>query len=105
MSVTLSSLSTEYIRVKVVAYESGSQVDPTSKAVTFAFTADSTTEPSGGDWKTGEWETDPAGPVYYARILVGPTGETLTDGKYHVWVKIAGSPEIPVRRVGVLTIT
>lgn len=104
MAVSLSSLSTEYIRVEVTAYESGALVDPTSKAVSFAFITGST-EPSGGDWKTGEWETDPAGPTYYARILVGPSGETLADGRYNVWLKIAGSPEIPVRRVGVLTIT
>jgi len=105
MAVTLSSLSTEYIRAEVSATEAGEPVDPTGGAVEFAF-KDTDVEPAGGDWKTGEWETDPAvSPVYYARILIGPSGETLADGKYNVWLKIANSPEIPVRKIGVLTIT
>lgn len=101
----MSSVSLEYVRAKVEATENGVQVDPTGGAAEFAFMSDNS-EPSGGDWETGSWETDPAGPTYYARILVGPSGDvTLADGKYKVWLRISDNPEIPVRRVGVLTIT
>lgn len=106
MAVTLSSLSTEYIRAEVSAVESGVAVDPTGDTVDFAFMLDGgDTEPGGGDWVTGEWETDAAGPTYYARILIGPSGETLAEGQHDVWLKITSSPEIPVRKIGVVNIT
>lgn len=101
-SISLSSLSNEYIRVRVEATESGAVVDPTSLPVSFAFEIDST-EPTS--FTVGAWETDPGPPIkYLALILVGSDGVALTDGTYFVWVKIVDSPEIPVRRVGNLII-
>ena len=101
-SISLSSLSNEYIRVQVEATESGAVVDPTAFAVSFAFETDET-EPTS--FNLGNWETDPGPPIkYLARILVGSAGVVLTDDTYFVWLKIAGSPEIPVRRVGNLII-
>ena len=102
MAVKLSSLSTEYIRVPVSATENGQPVDPTSSTVEFAFMTDPKLEPT--TWYNGSWET--AGTTYYARILIGSGagGTALADGKYYVWLRITGSPEIPVRRVGVLEI-
>lgn len=105
MPVAFSSLSLEYVRVPVAAEDQGVAVDPTSNVVEFAFeTFADDTEPSS--FTAGDWETDPGPPaIYYARILIGPAGTiVLADGKYHIWIKITASPEIPVRRVGVLTI-
>ena len=79
-ALSLSSLSTEYIRIEVSATESGAAVDPTGDTVEFAFMTNAEDEPSS--WDTGEWETDPAGPTYYARILVGPSGKVLSDDRY-----------------------
>lgn len=106
-TLTISSLSKEYVRVRVTAREDGAVVNPTADTVEMAFTA-SEAEPSGGDWKTAEWETDAntEPDTYYARCLVGPGGTVaLTDGTYRVWVKITDSPEIPVKRSGLLIVT
>lgn len=105
MTVYQSSLSKEYVRVPVVAYENGELVDPTTDPVFMAFMADPPKEePANGDWKTAAWEYD--GITYFARCLVGPGGTVeLEDGTYHVWVKLTDSPEVPVRRVGRLVIS
>ncbi len=103
----VSSLSDEFVRVRVDAIASGVQVDPTGDVVRFAFLATKTAEPTGPDWNAGSWETDNSGPdpVYYARVLVGPSGVVLTDGLYYGWVEIQDSPETPVRRIGRLVVT
>lgn len=106
-AVKISSLSLEFLSVPVAAEKTGAPYDPTGDAVDWAFKDFSTdAEPSGGDWVVGNWETDPGPPaIYYARCLVGPGGTTtLTDGKYHVWLRITDSPEIIVRRIGVITV-
>lgn len=104
MPVSISVLSTEYIRVPVEATNAGQPVDPTTGAVEFAF-ADFDTDADPSSWIAGTWETDAGPPAkYYARILVGPSGEVVTVGKYHIWLKITHSPEVPIRRVGVLTV-
>lgn len=105
MPVTLSSLSKEYIRVKVEATNAGQPVDPTGTAPSFAL-VDFATDAEPSSWDTGTWETDTGPPeIYYARLLVGPAGDvTPSDGKYHIWLKITSAPEVPVRRVGVLTV-
>jgi hypothetical protein len=96
---TISTLSLEFVRVRVDATESGTRVDPTAQTVTMAFKSGGA-DPAGGDFKTASWETDdsdPYHPVYYARCLVGPAGAaTLTPGTYKAWVKIVDTPEVPV---------
>ncbi len=103
--LTISSASKEYVRVLVRAWDSGSQVDPTSLTVQMAFLPPTTSTPSTGDWKTASWETDSTTTPtsYYARCLVG-TAVTLTAGVYTVWVKVSGSPEVPVLRAGELQV-
>lgn len=52
--------------------------------------------------------TPVAGDRYIAkyRILIGPAGQiTLTPGSYDWTVRLTDTPEIPVRKVDVLTIT
>jgi hypothetical protein len=101
----MSTLSTEYVRVKVAATVNGAAINPTSDAVQFAFTLDGANPTS---WVSGSWETDATGQVaiYYARTLVGPSGGTvLAAGTWTVWLKVTDSPETPVRQVGVLIVS
>lgn len=101
-TVKVSSLSREYVRVPVNAYEAGQLVDPSLDPVEMAFTAVGV-EPVAGDWKLATWEADFSGsrPIYYSRILIGPGGTvTLADGTYDTWVRVTDSPEVPVARVG-----
>lgn len=102
MTIKRSSLSLEYVKVAVVIKQAGAIIDPTALPVEMAF-KEPQVEPVGGDWQTASWET--AGSNYLARCLVGPGGTiALTDGTYIVWVKVTGSPEIPVRAVETLEI-
>lgn len=100
--ITLSSLSTEYVRVPVAATVAGAPYDPRSDVVQFAFVV-SGVNPQSGDWHTGLW--DGGNSPYVAQCLVGPSGGVaLTAGDYVIWVKITDNPEIPVRAVGELSI-
>lgn len=102
-TLKVSSLSTEYIRVSVSVTKAGIPFDPTGDTVQMAFPLPNV-EPVLADWKASSWES--TGGNYWARCLVGPSGTvTLADGNYDVWVKITDSPEIPVRKVGSLSIT
>lgn len=104
MAVKIHSLSKEYIKVPVSVEVNGADYDPTGDTVEFSFTtfADDA-DPTA--WNIGDWETDPGPPIrYYGRVVIGTGGVVLAVGKYHVWVRITDSPEIPVRLVGVLTI-
>lgn len=104
----ISSLSKQYVKVRVSAAESGASVDLTGGTVQMAFTVVGT-EPVTNDWKSATWETDSTRNPdrYYARCMVGPSGTiTLSDGTYDVWVKVTGvGTEIPVIRAGALTVT
>ncbi len=101
-TITLSPISTEYVRVPISATEAGTPVDPTSYPVDMAFVA--TGEPATGDWHSASWET--AGTVFYARILVGPAGGlALARGTYTIWVRITAGLEQPVQEVGLLVVT
>lgn len=104
MPVKLNSLSKEYLLVEVEVEVDGAAHDPTGDVVEFSFVVFATDD-DPSVWASGEWETDPGLPAkYFARILIGPGAVVVTDGKYHVWIRVTDSPEIPVRRVGVLTI-
>lgn len=99
MSLTISSLSLEYVKVQVTKDDN---TNPTGDVVKMAFVADGVT-PQSGDFKTADWQTVNSG--YYVRCLVGPGGIiTLTAGLYVVWVKITDNPEIPVKRVNFLKV-
>lgn len=95
----ISVLSTEYVRVPVVAHEAGELVDPTAEVVEMAFVVRGT-EPTDDDWREADWETDSTVTPdrYSARCLVGPDGTgAVAAGSYKPWVRIGGpSPEIPV---------
>lgn len=106
--LVISVLDLEYVRVPVSAKTAGADVNPTSDTVVMAFTAIPGVDPVGGDWKTSSWETDATTTpsTYYARCLIGPGGTiALAVGSYQVWVKVTDSPEVPVKRAGVLVVT
>lgn len=88
----ISSLSKEYLLMPVTA-----SVNVLDDTVQWAFT-DPSVDPTS--WTAGDWDADGK-----ARILVGPGGAvTLSKGLRDVWLKITDSPEIPVRRVGQITV-
>lgn len=106
MSLTLSTLSLEYVLVPVSATVAGRHVDISADTVAMAFpVADAL--PLTGDWKTASWETVGSRPTsYLARCLVGPGGTvTLTAGTFDIWVRVADSPEVPARKVDRLVVT
>lgn len=102
--LTISSLSTVYVKVPVAATVNGSAYNPTSDTVWLAFTANDAA-PTAGEWIVAAWETD--GTDYLARVLVGPanSGTVLEPGIYTVWVKVQDNPEVPVLDAGTLTVT
>jgi hypothetical protein len=107
VTIRQSSLSTEYVRYQVQATLNGLPYSPVQDTVQFAFLPIGQ-EPILTDWVTGSWETvtQYGMPQYNARCLVGPNGAAvLPKGQYVVWLRIADTPEVPVRNVGNLLIT
>jgi len=105
ITVTQSSLSTDYVQVLIA---SPGSTDPTFDNIQFAFTLETypETRPTTDDWITGSWAVSP-GPQYWAQCLVGPEngGTVLAIGLYQVWVKILSSPPVPVLQQVYLQIT
>lgn len=99
----LSSLSTEYIRVPVVAEVAGVPVNPTVYSVYMAIIPIGTL-PAVADWKVAFWET--IGGRYFAVLLVGPDGGVIAPamGDYSIFVKIDAGIETPVIEAGFLEI-
>jgi hypothetical protein len=101
--LTILALSEQYVKVPVRAVVDGAPYDPTGDPVELAIVPHGT-EPAGGDWHAGSWETTVTG-LFSARVLVGPSsGLVLAAGYYTVFVKITGSPEIPVLESGTLRV-
>ena len=91
----LSTASTEFVKVPVVARIDGLSADPTADVVKLAILPTTTVVPADDDWLDGDWETD----VYFgylARTLIA--AGALAVGTYAVWVRIAHAPEVIVRR-------
>ncbi len=100
--LTISALSSEYVRVSVAAAVNGTDIDPTGDTVQMAFVPQGAV-PAVSDWKTASWETDATvqPPIHYVRAVVGPTGIiTLTPGVFDTYVKVVDNPELPVKNAG-----
>lgn len=97
----LSESSTEYVQYTVIALKAGTVIDPTTDAVSFAFTQ-GTASPTA--WVSGSWDTWPNGNTV-AKVLIGPNGTTLAPGAWIPWIKITDNPEVPVIELPTLTIT
>jgi hypothetical protein len=97
MSVSMSDLSTEYIKSRITATKNGATYDPTGDVVEVAFKTPGV-DPAALDWHAASWET--AGTAYYARLLVGPAGGlVLATGTYKMWIRVTDAPEVPVLEV------
>ena len=107
-TITISHLSTPYVKVPVAARKNGAPYNPTSDSVQFAFMPTAVQVPVTADWVSGSWENVPTNIIYpyNAQCLVGPSGSTvLTLGTYVMYLKVTDNPEIPVFTAGQLTIT
>lgn len=112
----IAAVSLECVNVLWISDLDGTSIDPTGQAagqpelpVQFAFPVSSgnvqaPAQPSA--WFSGSWLQNGTGRGYVAQALIGPGGGvvTLTAGQYDVYSRITGTPESPVRFVGVLTV-
>jgi hypothetical protein len=106
MNPQISRASLEDVRVPVRANAAGALIDPTGSTVSMAFIRGAGV-PAGGDLKTASWDTDATTvpPTYRAQCLVGPGGAVeLAAGTYRVWVRVADSPETPLKPAGHITV-
>lgn len=103
--------STQYVQQQVTALLNGAAYDPSGLPVAVAFVPVPTygppPDPTSAQWNTASWETDANPVTYWASILVGPLngGVSLTAGSYQMFVKITGSPEVPVIAGWTLAVT
>lgn len=95
-----SVASREMVQVPVFARMGGQAVNPTPQPVQMAFPVE---DAPPVVWFTATWDDDDG--LYFAQCLVGPGGTAvLPIGEYDVYVRITGSPEIPVKPAGKLVI-
>src|SRR5690606_3241709 len=93
MNRELSSLSLEYVSVRIGAYDN--VVELNSQPVWLAFKAQGQA-PDDDDWLPAEW-TGPAATRRVARVLVGPGGAIeLNLGTHFIWYRVDADPEVPV---------
>ena len=99
-SIAVSHLSLQYVGVPVKATASdGTVLNPTADTVQMAFMPQATQVPQNTDWQSASWATRSNNILepYAAQCLVGPGGAIqLAIGTYIIYVKVTGSPEIPV---------
>ncbi len=104
----ISSVTREFLRVKVRVMEDGEPVDisgfPTSWAFMLVTDTNSTPEPTEIDWFAGTITAELD--YWYSSVLIGAgTAFDLVDGTYSVWVRIVSGSEAPARNVGRLIVT
>ena len=104
MSITISRLTTEYLFWDITTPN-----DLSSSTVELAFMDSPNNIPESSDWLSADLIDAPAEPKI--RKLVGPEndGHDLTPSSsneedYQVWAKVIDNPEVPVRRLGVVTV-
>lgn len=99
-TLVIASTSLETVRAPI---DDDTGANLSLLTVQMAFTAG---EPTGPDWKSATWYTQTNPTRYLASCLVGPGGTvTLAEGTYYIWSKVTGSPDVPVKRHGVLVVT
>lgn len=109
MAIKIRANSLAQVRARVSAKASGAALDLSGDTVTIAFaTTDTAPAAASSDWKTATWDTDTGTEpdTYRAQCNVGPSGAvTLTAGTYHMFVKVARSPELPILYCGIVEVT
>ena len=104
MTVRISSLTKEYVKVPARGEVAGGPANLAQYTLKMAFPAEGN-EPEVTDWVNGDWETWPDD-FYMARVLVGPgSDKALPDGNYDVWINVVTPSEDIKRRVDRLVVT
>lgn len=98
----ISRLTDEFVRVPVRGRDSGSDIDPTSYAVSVAFVA-AGTRPAPTDYAAATWETDAT--VSPSRYYARRKATTLASQDWSIWVKIVTGSETVQKAVGLLRVT
>lgn len=98
----ISSQATEWLRCRVSdETPDGQTQDPTGGTPQFAFLGLEEQPDSDTTWANGQWlQGDRTG--YWASFLV--VAGSLAVDEYLVWVRILGTPEVPVLASGTLTV-
>jgi hypothetical protein len=122
-SLHISATSTEVVYVKVTGRDETGLIDPTSGAVSAAVLAESLQwvegdaedaqfSPEDDDYEVATWETWP-GPVYKARVLIGPdaalvpagpTGTATAPVRHALWLSWTNGAETVRRQVAWLLV-
>jgi hypothetical protein len=113
----IAAISVEEVNVSWTSMLAGTSIDPTGQTagqsllpVQFAFPVSSGNVLAPAEpvtWLAGTWLTGQTTPYYVAQCLVGPSPGLiqLTAGQvYDVWSKITGTPEIPAKFAGQLSV-
>lgn len=114
-----SAGSTEVVRVLTTEVVNGAVQNPTGNAVSAAVVSDSDYRagikraPVTGDFVAQTWETDAAGPQYWAAVLMGPSatlnpaGPSSSEAQklYRLWLRIVAGSEDLRREVGFIALT
>lgn len=101
MAATILSTTKEYVHGPWTA-----TVVIDAQPIVVAFIQPVTAEPDDQTgWLPAEWEGDP-GMARSWRVLVGPgTAAALAPGQYMTFSRLTDSPEVPVRKHDILTVT
>lgn len=106
MAVQMFRISTEYVWWRIQTPH-----DLSSAQAEVACLINPGDIPATGDWKSASLispddETFGDG-SWWVKVLIGPQNDGIEldqPGDYQTWVKIIDSPEVPVRKPGVITI-
>lgn len=106
-TILRSAQSLEYVEATVAAINrvTGAVVDPTSDPVAFAFVPENDSVDNATSFISGGWVadvSDPAAPVYIARVMAGPAaGYVPVAGmRVDVYVSVTDNPEAPKIKAG-----
>lgn len=90
--LTQPATSSQFLQVQVIATLDGAPYDPTSDTAEIAIVSEpaygTPSNPQDSQFNATSWETDANPATYWASVLVGPAGLSLTAGAYAVAVKV-----------------
>jgi hypothetical protein len=93
-TLTQPATSSPFVQVQVIATLDGAPYDPTADPVAIAFVPvpqyGAPPNPVSGQWNTASWETDSSSSLttYWASVLTGPSGVSLTAGAWAIAVQV-----------------
>ena len=109
VTTDIAALSREYLYVNVTVDDLQGIEDPSLDVVAFCFNPDLADSPtSSATWLTGGWVASGGPSQWTAWVLVGSSPGVFQGQPgqtFALWVKITDSPEVPIKRAGVVTFT